>query len=182
MVQWLEDLLQESADRDAQTRLQFDRLKADQALGAIGKLEADMAGVNALADEEIKLIENYRKAELERLEKKRAWLAINLEGFLRKHNEETGDKSLRLPHGNIGLRKQKDRYEITDPDVFAKVADRFGLWRLKPEQREPDMQAIAAAMKIQKSLPGIRTIPGSTNFNYSTNGGSNGKAESAETE
>lgn len=182
MVQWLEDLLQESADRETQVKLEFDRLKADQALAAISKLDADMAGVNALADEEIRLIESYRKSELERLEKKLNWLVINLEGFLRKHNEETGEKSLRLPHGSMGLRKSRDRVEISNPDLFAKVADRLGLWRVSPEKKEPDLQAVSAAVKIQKSIPGVVVIPGSINFHYSTNGGSNGKTESAEAE
>src|SRR3990172_6129061 len=155
MVQWLDEMLADIESQETQRKLEFDKLKADQALAAVGKIESDMAAVNTLADDEIKLIEHYRKTELERLEKKRAWLILNLEGFIRKHNEETGDKSLRLPHGNIGLRKQKDRYEISDPNVFAKVADRLGLWRLKPEQREPDLQAVSAMMKIQKSIPGV---------------------------
>ena len=93
MVQWLEDLLAESETLEVQRKLEFDKLKADQALAAVGKIEADMAAANALADEEVKLIEHYRKTELERLEKKRAWLILNLEGFMRKHTETTEEKS-----------------------------------------------------------------------------------------
>lgn len=182
MVQWLEDLLQESAERENRLMQEFDRLKADQALAAIAKLEADMVGVNSLADEEIKLIEQYRKTELERLGKKLNWLVLNLEGFIRKHNEETGEKSIRLPHGSIGLRKSRDRVEISSYELFAKIADRHGLWRVSPEKKEPDLQAVSAYIKLNNHVPaGVTVIPGSTNFSYSTNGGSNGESKSSET-
>jgi len=177
MVQWLDEMLAELEGQETQRKLEFDKLKADQALGAIGKLEADMAAVNKLADDEIKLIENYRTAELERIEKKRSWLLLNLEAFIRKHTEETGDKSLRLPHGSIGLRKSRDRVEISNPELFEKAGLRLGLFRTIDAKTEPDLQAVSAAIKIQKSIPGVTIIPGSVNFHYSINGGNNGKPE-----
>ena len=182
MVQWLDEMLADIESQETQRRLEFDKLKADQALAAVGKIEADMTAVNTLVDEEVRLIEHYRKTELERLDKKRAWLILNLEGFMRKHTETTEEKSLRLPHGQIGLRKSRDRVEISNPDLFAKVADRLGLWRISPEKKEADLQAVSAYIKLNNHVPaGVTVIPGSTNFSYSTNGGNNGhKAESAE--
>ena len=46
----------------------MDRLRTDQILAAIAKLEIGMADVNALCDKELKLIEEYRANEFARLD------------------------------------------------------------------------------------------------------------------
>lgn len=181
MQNWLEEMLAEIEEKEIQSRMEFDRLNASQALAAMSKLDAEIRRVNDLADEEIQIVENYRKAEVERINKKRNWILLNLEGFMRKHHEESGEKTLRLSHGQIGLRKSRDRVEISNPDVFEKVADRLSLWRTTPEKKEPDLQAIASYAKTQR-IPGVTIIPGPVKFTYSTNGDTNGKAESAEIE
>ena len=83
-----------------------------------------------------------------------------------------------MVHGQISLRKSRDRIEITQPDIFEKVAERLGLWRVTPQKPDPDLQAISAALRVQGSIPGVAVIPGATNFHYSINGGNNGEESS----
>ena len=87
MTTFMDELLAEVEEKEQQRKLELDLLKSDQLLMAISKLESQMNEVNKLADDEIALIENYRKNELERIEKKRSWLLFNLEGFTRKQCE-----------------------------------------------------------------------------------------------
>jgi hypothetical protein len=167
MTTFMDELLAEVEEKEQQRKLEFDRLKADQALAAVAKLESQMADVNKLCDDEIALIENYRKNELERLEKKRSWILFNLEGFARQQMEATGEKSLRLPHGTLALRKGRDKVEVENFDTFLKVAARYGLLRVSPEKKEPDLTAISAYIKRTGEIPiGTKLIPATVNFSY----------------
>jgi len=74
MTSFMEDLLAEVEEKQLQRKIELDRLKADQLLIAVAKLESQMEDANKLADDEIALIEQYRRSEIERLEKKRLWL------------------------------------------------------------------------------------------------------------
>jgi len=180
MTTFIDELLAEVDKKQEQVKLNLDRLKSDQCLMAISKLESQMNDVNKLADDEIKLIENYRKNELERLEKKRSWLLFNLEGFARQQLEQTSEKTMRLPHGTLALRKGRDKFEIIQMPVFLKVASRYGLLRTTPEEQVPDMTALAAFVKRTGQIPiGTKLIPGTINFSYqiSTNGDNHNDTE-----
>ena len=176
MTSFMDELLAEVEQKEEQVRLDLDRLKADQLLMAVAKLESQMDDVNKLADDEIKLIEQYRKSEIDRLEKQRAWLTFNLEGFWRQQSEQTGEKSLRLPHGTLALRKGRDKIEIDNMAIFLKIAPRNGWLRTTPEKHEPDLQAIAAHIKTTGEIPiGTKLIPGGITFSYQiTKGNGNG--------
>ena len=178
MTSFMDELLAEVEQKEHQVKIELDRLKADQLLMAVAKLESQMGDVNTLADDEIKLIEQYRKLEIERLEKKRSWLLFNLEGFWRQQSEQTGEKSLRLPHGSLALRKGRDKVEIENMAIFLKMAPRYGFLRTTPEKHEPDLAAIAAHIKARGEIPlGTKLIPGGINFSYQLNnngGPSNG--------
>ena len=172
MTNFLDELLAELEVKEQQRKLELDLLKADQLLMAVSKLELQMNEVNKLADDEIALIENYRKNELERIEKKRSWLLFNLEGFTRQQCEANGSKSIRLPHGSLALRKGRDKVEVDNMDLFMKVAARYGLLRITPEKKDPDLTAISAWIKLHGGeIPiGVKFIPATINFHYSLNG------------
>jgi hypothetical protein len=104
----LAELLAESEDADQQKRIEMDQLRADQLLTAVAILEDQMVDVNDLVNKEIRLLEDYRSSELSRLDKRRSWLLFNLEAFARS----TGEKTVRLPHGVLKLRKQEDRVAV----------------------------------------------------------------------
>lgn len=179
MTNFMEELLAEVEAKQLTERVEMDRLKADQLLMAVGALETQMDDVNKLVDEEAKLIEQYRTSELERLEKKRTWLLFNLEGWMR----QTGEKTIRLPHGTVSLRKGRDKVEIDNMTAFLKVAVRLGLLRSTPEKHEPDLQAIAAHVRRTGEIPlGTKLIPGAIGFSYQTTKGNGHDNERSETE
>lgn len=174
MTNFMTELLEEVEEKEQQRKLELDKLKADQALMAVAKLESQMAEANKLCNDEIALIENYRKNELERLEKKRSWILFNVEGWTRQHCESTGEKTIRIPHGSLSLRKGRDRIEIQDMTVFLKVAAKHGFLRTTPAKDEPDLKAIYAHYtKTGEIVSGTKVIPATTSFTYqlTTNGG-----------
>jgi hypothetical protein len=176
MTNFIDEMLLELEEKLQLEKVDFDKQNANRALALVAKLEEQMADVNKLADDEISLIENYRKNEIERLEKKRSWLLFNLENFARQQMQQTGEKTIRLPKGQLSLRKGRDKIEILDLAAFMKVAVRFSLLRTTPERQEPDLQAIATHVKRTGEIPiGTKVIPAGINFSYqlTTNGDSN---------
>ena len=172
MTTFMDELLAEVEEKEQRVKLELDRLKADQLLMAVAKLDFQIEDANKLCDDEIKLIEQYRQSEVERIEKKRSWLLFNIEGWARQQQEQTGEKSIRLPHGTTALRKGRDKVEVNNLDVFMKVAARYGLLRVTPEKKEPDLQAICGWIKLHGGeIPvGVKFIPATINFSYSLNG------------
>jgi phage host-nuclease inhibitor protein Gam len=134
-MNFIEELLEEAEVREKEYQKEMDKLKADQMLAAVEKIESQMNDVIELAEEEIRLIEDYRKSELEKLEKKRSWLAFNLEGYIRS----SGDKTITLPHGQIKLRQGRQKVQVIDMDKFLKAGERLNLLRKIPESYEPDL-------------------------------------------
>jgi hypothetical protein len=168
-IDFIEELLLLSEQADQDKKIEMDRLRADQILAAIGKLEEGMAGVNELCDKELKLIEEYRANELARLDRKLSWLVFNLDGFMRS----TGEKTLRLPHGSLKLRKGRDKIAVVALDEFLTIGPKLKLVRSVPEQITPDIQAIVNHIKTTGQIPsGIKFIPAEVRFSYNTlNGG-----------
>jgi hypothetical protein len=176
MTNFMEELLAEVEEKEQLRKLELDSLRADQALMAVAKLESQMAEASKLCDDEIALIENFRKNQIDRLEKKRSWILFNIEGWARQHCEATGEKTIRIPHGSLSLRKGRDKIEIQDMDRFLKIAAKYGFLRTTPEKQEPDLQAICAHYKRTGEIVlGTKVIPATTNFSYqlTTNGDSN---------
>jgi hypothetical protein len=167
-LDFIEELLQESNARREQETVEMNKLMADRMLAAIAVLEGQMEEVNQLVETEIKLLEEYRSSQLTRLDKKRSWLAFNLEGFMRS----SGEKTVRLPHGSMKLRKGRDKAIVVALEEFLTVGPKLGLVRTIPEQATPDIQAIVNHIKTIGEIPaGVTFIPADIRFSYSTNGG-----------
>ncbi len=178
---FIDELLAEAEVKDREARLEMTRLKADQILATLSVLEKKAVEVNGLADEEIRLIEEFRKSEMEKLEKKASWLSLQLESFMRQENEQDPScKSIALPHGMLKLRMGREKVEITDMDKFLKVAGKRGLLRTIPESFEPDLPKVLAYVKHNGFLTGVMVIPAQARFSYTTRGNGNGKAEQSE--
>lgn len=175
---FIDELLAEAEVREKEQQLEMSRLRADQVLATLVVLEKKAADVNILADEEVKLIEEFRQSELQKIEKKASWLAWQLEGFIRAMNtEDPSCKSIVLPHGVLKLRLGRDKVEITDMDKFLKVAEKRELLKTIPESLEPDLQKTLAYVKQYGFLTGVTLIPAQTKFSYTTKGNGNGKSE-----
>src|SRR5258706_4197710 len=184
MVSFMDELLAESEVREKEQLLQMNRLRADQILAALIILEQKADDVNTLADDEIKIIEEYRQVELQKIEKKASWLAWNLEQFIRLANQaDPTCKSMALPHGSLKLRLGREKVQITDMEKFMPVAQRRGLLKQIPEAYEPDLQKILMYVKAAGNIPGVTLIPATTKFSYTTlKGKINGNGEATEQE
>lgn len=164
-LDFIEELLAEVAIGEERKAVELDRLRADQILMAIGKLEDGMGEVNGLCEKELKLIEEYRTNELARLDKKRSWLVFQLESWARS----TGEKTITLIHGVCKLRKGRDKAVVVALDEFLKIGPRLNLVRSVPEQITPDIQAIINHIKATGDIPaGVEFISAETKFSYTT--------------
>ena len=172
MTSFMDELLAEVEEKEQRVKIELDRVKADQLLMALQKIDAQSDEIELVARDEISLIESWHNRELERLEKKRSWLCWNLEQFLKG----TGEKTIRLAHGTIKERMGRDKVDITDIDVFEKVGTKYGLLRTYPERQEPDLNAVLAYIKRTSEIPpGCVLIPGTPKFSYTlTKKGNNG--------
>src|SRR5260221_662745 len=184
MTSFMEELLIESEAKEKQQKLESNRLRADQVLAALAVLEQKAHDVNTLADDEIKLIEEYRQVELQKIEKKASWLATNLEQFIRAENQNDPTcKSIALPHGALKLRLGREKVQITDMDKFMPVAQRKGLLKQIPESFEPDLRKILMYAKAAGKIPGVTLIPATTKFSYTTlKGKTNGNGQEPKSE
>jgi hypothetical protein len=168
---FIDELLAEAEVADGKKQIEVSKLRADQLLMAIMVLEEKADEVNRLVDAEVALFEEYRTAEISKLEKKISWLAFQLQGFMKS----TGEKTLALPHGELKMRKGRDKIEIVDMEKFLPVAQAKGLLKAIPESFEPDMRTLLEYTKYSGvTPPGCSLIPAGTKFTYTTKGGSNG--------
>ncbi len=164
-MHFIDELLEQSEKAEREQRLEMTKLRADQLLMAIRTLEDQMAEVDRLFQEELQIIEQYRSAEGERLQKKLNWLVWNLDQFMRS----TGEKTINLPHGIIKLRVGRDKVEITDLQRFLECKESQKLLRTIPESFQPDISAIGQYVKQTGHIPdGVNVIPAEVKFYYTT--------------
>ncbi len=172
-MNFIEELLAEAELADAKKLLEVNKVRADQLLMAITVLEEKCYEINMLVDSEVALFEEYRRIEIAKLDKKMSWLAFNLEQYMK----DTGEKTMALPHGELKMRKGRDKIEITDMAKFLPIAQAKGLLRAIPESFEPDMRTLLEYAKYSGvTPPGCSLIPASTKFTYKTKGASNGSS------
>ena len=166
MPSWLQELVDQTEERDQHHLLEMNKLRADQALAAIAVIEEQIAETEQIAQQEIDLITRWREAETAKQQKKINWLSFNLEKFIRG----TGDSTINLAHGSIKVRKSRDKIEIVDLKKFNEIGQRHGLLRHINASDEPDMNAIRAFIKVNGGKPplGVILTPGQPTFSYST--------------
>ena len=121
------------------------RLQADALLWQLGKLEAEIQEINALAAAEIAQIQRWQEREGGKLEERATAFSAPLKAFLRREER----KSLRLPHGELKLRKLPDKI-IVHEEVFNYNREEF--IRVIPEKREPDLPKIKKHLKATGEL------------------------------
>ena len=164
-MNFMDELLLEVEKAEEKRKIELDRLRADQLLTVISKFEDQAKGINELADSEVILIEEYRKSELSKLNKKISWLAWNLEQFIRSSNEKT----INLPHGSIKLRLGRDKVSVVELQRFLDSPTNQRFLKIIPESYEPDIQAIHEYIKQAGHIPdGIDMKPAEAKFSYTT--------------
>ena len=83
MPSWLQELVDQTEERDQHHLLEMNKLRADQALAAIAVIEEKIAETEQIAQQEIDLITNWKESETTKLQNKINWLSFNLEKFIR---------------------------------------------------------------------------------------------------
>jgi len=162
---FLDEILEEAEQAENERRTELNQLRADQFLMAVKVLEDKMAEANALADEEIKIIEHFRTSELDRLDRSRKWMTFNLWQYM----NTTGEKTMRLPHGILKLRKGRDKVVIENLEAFLPMAQLRGWLKKTPESYQPMLQPIHDYITRTGEIPdGVQFIPAETKFSYET--------------
>jgi len=92
-----------------------------------------------------------------------------LSGRMEEYLRTREIKSMSLPGGLIGLRKQQDKIEITNEELFYEKAD-AGLIRKIPETQEPDLKKIKEQIKLTGEVPdGVDVVSQESKFYYKLN-------------
>ena len=164
--EWLTELLEMAAQNEIKQRIEMSKIRADQALTVIASIEEKASEIEQIAEEEIKLITNWKESELVKLQKKESWLSFQLEQFLNK----TGESTLNLAHGVIKVRRSRDKVTVVDEEMFLPVGRKLGLVRHIDAKEEPDLNAVRAYLKLHGNRPptGVIVTPGQPTFSYST--------------
>jgi hypothetical protein len=121
--------------------------------------------VKAAADKLILDISGWQDQKTAQHQSQIDFLSARMELYLRGQHI----KSLQLPPGSIGLRKQQPKIEIIDEVVFYENADESILRRV-PESFEPNLKAIKEQLKATGEIPpGADLIEQDSKFYYKLN-------------
>ena len=146
---------------------------ADLMLLEIRNLQEEIERVFEQAEKERTIIKNWAITKNSKLAGKIEWIGKKLELFLK----EEGVKTLDLAFGTIRFRKQPDRVEILDDELFLNNAT-SNMLTIVPETAKADLSKIKAFIKRSGRIPqGCEIIPGETKFSYTIKkeNGNNGK-------
>jgi len=160
----IDDILSEDKEislDDTLPELQFTKF-----LYAFRFIENEMEKMKQNAANMIEEINSWLEKKLSSKQNQIDFMCKLMQNYL----SQKGLKSLTLPSGNIGFRKQLDKVEIIDVDAFFEKAT-FDLIRVVPEKFEPDLAAIKSKIKERGEIPaGVDLITPPSKFYYKLNG------------
>jgi hypothetical protein len=138
---------------------------ADLMLLEIRNLQEEIERVFEQAERERTIIKNWAITKNSKLTNRIEWISKKLELFLKEENVKT----LELAFGTIRFRKQPDRIEIVDDELFLNNAT-SNMLAIVPESAKADLSKIKAFIKRSGRVPqGCEMIPGGIKFSYSIN-------------
>ena len=138
---------------------------ADLMLLEIRNLQEEIERVFEQCEKERTIIKNWAITKNSKLTNRIEWLSKKLEVFLKEENVKT----LELAFGTIRFRKQPDRVEILDSELFLNNATSKML-TIVPETAKADLNKIRAFIKHTGRIPqGCELTPGETKFSYKIN-------------
>lgn len=106
------------------------------AMRKLKAIEQKKEEVNAVADQEIEHIEQYRKSELNKLAGSEEFFKSLIHEYaIRKRTEDPMFKSQKTPYGSIGFRKQQPKWHYDDNKIisYLKQNGLDGFLRIKEE-------------------------------------------------
>jgi hypothetical protein len=141
-------------------------IKLNKYLWVVKQKESELSRCRTIATDSIRSTSDWLNEKETQIQNAIDWLTSQMRNYL-----VTKDlKSLSLPNGTIGMRKQPDAVEVADESVFIANAGPE-LLRHVPESYEPDLKAIKALIKDTGEIPkGIELKAQDPKFYYKLNG------------
>lgn len=146
----LEDFLNEIDTEDGLVKIESiePEIRLDKFLWIIRQKENELKKCKAIADHSISMADNWYSKKESTITSAIEFLTRQMQNYLRQNNL----KSLSLPNGKIGYRKQVDLIEISDDDVFLENAKPEFLIQI-PEIFKPDLKSIKDYIKNTSDIP-----------------------------
>jgi hypothetical protein len=134
-------------------------------LWRIKYLEDEIGQYKSTAEKLMQEIENWFKSKNKQKQSQIDFLSGRMEEYLRTREI----KSMSLPAGIVGLRRQPDKVEVTNAELFYEKAD-ANLIRKIPETQEPDIPKIKQQIKQTGEVPdGVDVVSQESKFYYKLN-------------
>jgi len=160
-VSFMDQIVKEAEEKEQK----LNREMADLMLLEIRNLQEEIEQTFEQAERERNIIKNWAITKNSKLTNRIEWISKKLELFLK----EEGVKTLDLAFGTIRFRKQPDRVEIVDDEMFLNNAT-SNILTIVPESAKADMNKIKSFIKRSGRVPkGCELIPGDVKFSYSIN-------------
>lgn len=140
--------------------------EADFIIKQVNKLRQEKEEINKFVDQEIerqmKLYEEYRQSRLRPLDSQIAYYEESLKTFTLNEYNETGKKTIKLPNGSIGIKKQQPKYVYNDAEVleFLQQNELNEYIRMKPELNKKDLKKNAIVNSNNELLINNQVVPG----------------------
>lgn len=123
-------------------------MRLDKFLYVIRQKEKELQRCSALAEESIKRAQSWIDKKANTINSAIDFLSSQMRNYLKQNQL----KSLSLPNGSIGFRKQQDTIEIIDETLFLTTAN-SELLRHIPEKFEADLKSIKDHIKKTSEIP-----------------------------
>jgi len=141
-------------------------IRLNKYLWIVKQKESELSRCRTIATDSIRSTSDWLNEKETQIQNAIDWLTGQMKNYL-----ITKDiKSLSLPNGTIGMRKQPEAIEVVDESSFISEASP-DLLRHVPETYEPDLKAIKALIKETGEIPkGIELKAQDPKFYYKLNG------------
>jgi hypothetical protein len=149
-AKFIDDLVKEAEEKEQK----LNRELADLMLLEIRNLQEEIERVFDQAEKERTIIKNWAITKNSKLTNRIEWISKKLELFLKEENVKT----LELAFGSLRFRKQPDRVEILDNELFLNNATSNMLNKIK-----------AFIKRSGRTPKGCEILPGEIKFSYSIN-------------
>ena len=158
---FIDQIVKEAEEKEQKLNCEM----ADLMLLEIRNIQEEIQSTFEQAERERTIIKNWAITKNSKLASRIEWLEKRLEAFLKEEKVKT----LELAFGTIRFRKQPDKIEIIDDEVFLNNATSSVL-TIVPETAKADLNKIKAFIKRSGRVPkGCELIPGEIKFSYSIN-------------
>ncbi len=158
---FIDELLEEAEAKEEK----INRELIDLVLIEIRDLQDQVEQNFEQAERERTIIKNWAINSNDKLVNRIQWLEKRLEAWLK----EEGQKTVDLPNGVIRFRKQPDRIEIIDNELFLNNAT-SNMLSIIPETAKADLNKIKNFVKRSGRTPkGCEILKGEIKFSYSIN-------------